>query len=239
MARALLFFFTLLLTLSVRAQTVVPLDIGGARLRVEMPTDYVRVSERSPAYLTHLQAMLPPDNVMIEALMSPDDMLRQLKGKPAQSVAYQIQTMRALERVAYSKEDWRKFRPQLVEQIGTQDMAALTSELERGAQVEIGRMSGGRTTLRLGEIGKPVLYGRDIDTVRFSMVLPISVQTESSTRSGRVVLATIVAVVSERLVILQAGKVVVGDEVEELQRVGEAIDAFHARLLALNAAATP
>ena len=233
MLRSLLLSLVLLLPMAANAQTVVSLDIGGREVKVEVPKDYVRRSEAAPELEEAVQKMLPATNLLIDTLVAADDIPRQKIGLTTKSTTYQIQVMRSLQRVDISADDWKIGRPIMLKEMGVMDLSGV-DEVQKNIDASLEGKTDGAVKVQIGDIGKLLPYGNDADTIRFTMIVPVTIEVNGAKIERRAMVGSLIAVVSKRLVMLYAQRMIEDDEAAALQGVRTDLDAFYARVKALN-----
>lgn len=238
MLRAMVLMLALLLPVAPRAQSVEEIDVGGATVRVEMPEGYVRLGKRSPEMLEAFGRMIPPDNVLIEALLAEADYGRAMIGLPPGEVYYQVQVLRALRETPVSAADWSQVRPTLLRELGGLQTERLMNEASAHIREELETNTGQDARVRMGDAQtKPVAYGDDPRSVRFWMVLPVELQVGDEVRKRKIVAAAATTVVSKRLVFLYAFRSLPENEVADTAAIRATLDAFVERVHRLDAPA--
>lgn len=236
MLRAIVLVLALLLPAAPRAQSVEAIDVGGATVRVEMPEGYVRVGKRSPETLEAFGRMIPPDNVLVEALLAEPDYGRTMIGLPPGEVYYQVQVLRTLRETPVSAADWAQIRPTLLRELGGLQTERLMEEASAHIREELETNSGQDTRVRMGDAQtKPVAYGDDPRSVRFWMVLPVELQVGDEIRKRRIVTAAATTVLSQRLVFLYAFRSLPEDGDVDTAAIRASLDAFVERAYRLDA----
>lgn len=236
MLRAIVLTLALLLPAVPRAQSVEEIDVGGATLRIEMPADYVRLGKRSPELLEAFGRMIPPNNVLIEALLADEDYGRTVMGLPPSEVYYQVQVLRALREAPISDADWVQVRPTLIRDLGGLRTERLMDDASAHIREELESNTGRDTRVRMGDAQtKPVVYGDDPRSVRFWMVVPVELQVGDEVRKRRIVTAAATTVVSKRLVFLYAFRSLPEDAVADTAAIRASLDAFVERVHRLDA----
>lgn len=234
MSRAIVLLFSLLLSGALHAQTIVPLEVGGAEVRIEVPADYLRLSERSPALMEQASALLPPMNRLVEALSTEEEIAARMAGEAPTRISYQVQVLRQMEQTDLSAADWQAGRPLVIRQIGALDMEEVKGTIETHANDTLKERHVPDASVGIGAMNRPVLYGDDPATVNFSMVVPFEFTVAGQTRSVRASVACVMTVVSKRLIYLYAFKLIEGDPDASIREVRAAVDAFSQRTRALN-----
>lgn len=236
MLRAIVLVLALLLPAAPRAQSVEAIDVGGATVRIEMPAGYVRVGKRSPETLEAFGRMIPPDNVLVEALLAEPDYGRTMIGLPPNEVYYQVQVLRALRETPVSVTDWAQIRPTLLRELGGLQTERLMKEASAHIREELETNSGQDARVRMGDAQtKPVAYGDDPRSVRFWMVLPVELQVGDEIRKRRIVTAAATTVLSQRLVFLYAFRSLPEDGDVDTAAIRASLDAFVERAYRLDA----
>jgi hypothetical protein len=238
MLRAIVLMLALLLPAAPRAQSVEEIDVGGATLRIEMPEGYVRLGKRSPEMLEAFGRMIPPNNVLVEALLAEPDYTRTVIGLPPNEVYYQVQMLRELREAPVSAADWTQIRPTLLRELGGLQTERLMEEASAHIRGELETNSGQGARVRMGDAQtKPVVYGDDPRSVRFWMVLPVELQVGDEIRKRRIVTAAATTVLSQRLVFLYAFRSLPENEAADTGAIRASLDAFVERAYRLDAPA--
>jgi hypothetical protein len=236
MLRAIVLVLALLLPAAPRAQSVEEIDVGGAAVRIEMPEGYVRVGKRSPELLEAFGRMIPPNNVLLEALLADDDYGRTVIGLPPNEVYYQIQVQRSLREAPVSAADWAQVRPTLLRELGGLRTERLMNEASAHIREELETNTGQDARVRMGDAQtKPMVYGDDPRSVRFWMVVPVELQVGGEVRKRRIVTAAATTVVSKRLIFLSAFRSLPEDGDVDTDAIRASLDAFVERVYRLNA----
>jgi hypothetical protein len=236
MLRAIMLMLALLLPAAPRAQSVEEIDVGGATVRIEVPEGYVRLGKRSPEVLEAFGRMIPPNNVLIDALLADDDYGRTVIGLPPGEVYYQVQVLRALREAPIAEADWSQIRPTLIRDLGGLQTERLMKEASAHIRQELETNSGQDARVRMGDAQtKPVAYGDDPRSVRFWMVVPVELQVGGEVRKRRIVTAAATTLVSKRLVFLYAFRSLPEDGEADTAAIRARLDAFVERVYRLNA----
>jgi hypothetical protein len=197
----------LLLTanLAVAEQTV-SLTVGGKSIKVAVPDGYVRSSETVPMLYDITAAAIPTGNRLVEFFIANADAKQILLGttKGLKQTNFQVQAMRQIEAIDLSPQDWTQFRPDLVRGLGGADADTLIKADHEKSNERISETAGTAVEVKYGKIGKPSLYGDDQESVRFTMLVPISVKTASGEVQTVVACAGAIVVVSSRLIYIFA-----------------------------------
>lgn len=157
-----------------RAQAVL-VEVGAKEIAVASPGALERVSQVAPTLFTLYQAGLPTTHRLVEAFITPDDLKRTLTGQGVEDETYQVQVMRDVERVQLTDADWQGLRPQMIRQMASLDMTKLIDRQEAAASELNTEAAGVDVDLLFGAIGKLQPYGDDAGSVRFHVLLPVSV----------------------------------------------------------------
>lgn len=238
MLRTIVLVLALLLPAVPHAQSVEEIDVGGAAVRIEVPEGYVRVGKRSPELLEAFGRLIPPNNVLVEALLAEADYGRTAIGLPPNEVYYQIQVQRSLRDVPVSAADWAQVRPTLLRELRGLQTERLMNEASAHIREELETNTGQDARVRMGDAQtKPLAYGDDPRSVRFWMVVPVELQVGDEVRKRRIVTAAATTVVSKRLVFLYAFRSLPEDEVADLDAIRTTLDAFVDRVHRLDAPA--
>ena len=174
MFRSLLLATLVLVSATARAEVVVPLKFGETDVRFAVPDDYLRASEKAPAYFERSAAALPPSIRLVEALVAESDLKGMLIGKNLQQPYVQIQVMRDAEAVQLTAEDWRQLQPMMAQQLGATDLTSTSKAMQQGMNERMGKVSGTEMEVRFGAIGKPNVYSQTEGVIRYLIKLPIS-----------------------------------------------------------------
>ncbi|MFN3841955.1 MAG: hypothetical protein ACK4RW_01675 [Rehaibacterium terrae] len=219
---------------SLAAETVVPLQIGGAELKFAVGEGYLRSSEAAPELHATMAAALPPENRLVEAFITEGDLRRQALGLPGELAVFQVQVLRHVEALGVSEADWQRVRPELARSFGMIDVDALARTTGDEASQRMSEATGVAVGVRFGEIGKPQPYGDDPRSLRFVLRMPVTAAVAGQTQQMTLQLAGAVAHIGGRLVFVYAILPDAGGE--DASRVRAALDGFVDRALALNAA---
>lgn len=234
MRHVLMFLLALCLPMTANAQRAVSLDIGGREVKVEVPAGYVRYSEAVPALNDVIQKALPQTNLLIDTFADERDLVMRNSGSVARYSEYEVQTLRALGTADIGPEEWKIVRPMMLQQIGAMDPSTLNDDMQKNVGGVVADETGGAVKLEVGEVARPALYGDDPDSVRFTMILPSTFVVRGQKVEHRIIVAAVVAVVSRRLVFLYAQRVVGVDAPPDMAGLRADVDAFYARVRALN-----
>ncbi|GAB2509533.1 hypothetical protein [Lysobacter humi (ex Lee et al. 2017)] len=165
-----------------RAQAIT-VEVGGKPIAIASPGPLERASEAAPTLFTLYQAGLPTTHRLVEAFITPGDLERTLTGQPVDDVSYQVQVMRNVEHVDLGEADWRTLRPQIIREVASLDATTLIDGQESAASQRISDAAGVAVDLAFGEIGKLQPYGDDSGSVRFHVLLPVSVEVAGVRRT--------------------------------------------------------
>lgn len=235
MSRILVLALACLLPSLALAETVVPLSIGGTEVRVGIDDGYVRASEKAPAAYATAAAALPPPLRLVEAFLSEDDLKHMLTGQPLQQNYLQVQSLRDAEGVTFSEKEWQEVRPILAKQLGALDMNAIAAATEAGAGQRMGESAGVKIDVDFGDLGKPVLYGDQARSLRFVMLMPITVEVAGTPKQLLLEAAGAVIVLRGKMLYFYAYRN--HQPGDDTSRVRAALDRFVDRAEALNAPA--
>ncbi|MCI4567536.1 hypothetical protein [Lysobacter sp. CFH 32150] len=233
MSRILILALACLLPRLVLAETVVPLSIGGTEVRLAIDDGYVRASEKAPAAHATASAALPPPLRLVEAFISEDDLKRMVTGQPLQQTYLQVQSLRDAEGVTFSENEWQELLPTIAEQLGALDMNAIATSSEAGANKRMSESAGARIDVNFGDIGKPVLYGDRARSLRFTVLMPITVQVAGTSKQLLLEAAGAVTLLRGKMLYVYAYRP--HQPGDDTTRVRAALDRFVDRAETLNA----
>jgi hypothetical protein len=188
----------------VLAETVIPLTVGGQEIRFGIDDQYVRASEKMPTNFSVASAALPPGNRLIEMFVANTDVKRMLMGQPIQGQYLQVQTLRDAESTNFSDAEWQSLRPILIQQSGAINADAYAKSLQNGMGKRVSETSGSDVTFKFGEVGKPKLYGDDLRSVRFSMLIPINGSINGAQHSAQIECVGAITLLNKKLVYIYA-----------------------------------
>lgn len=218
------------------AEVVVPLAMGGTQIRVVADDGYLRTSEMLPTVHAVVAAALPPGNRLVEGFVSEADAKRMVLGLPWQDTFLQVQVLRNAEVLDFTEADWEQGRPALAKALGVIDLNALLGgQADAARDARMSAAAGVAVSSTFGELGKPVLYHSQGPSLRFVMLLPMSVASAGEAHAITLECAGAVARLSNKLVYLFAYRQHVEGNDSTLVRA--ALDRFADRAIALNPAA--
>jgi len=188
------------------AEQSVSLIVGGKPIKVAVPDGYVRTSETIPMLYDITAAAIPPGNRLVEFFIANADAKQILLGKKQglMQTNFQVQAMRQIEVIDLTAQDWTQFRPDLVRGLGDADADTLIKADHEKRNERISETAGTAVDVKYGKIGKPSIYGDDQESVRFTMMVPITVKTDSGELQAAVACAGAIVVVNSRLLYIFA-----------------------------------
>lgn len=156
------------------ARERVTLTVGGAPLQVSMPDGYRATSQDAPSLFSLSAAAMPPGVRLVEALVAEADLKRMVAGGAPQRPYLQVQVPRDAEALRFSAGEWDALRPMLAEQLGAVDLDALNRDAAVPMNERMSTAAGLPVALKLGELGKPVVYSVADGMVRYALRIPVS-----------------------------------------------------------------
>lgn len=214
------------------AEIIVPLSIGGTEIRVAADDGYLRTSEKLPAMHAVAAAALSPGNRLVESFVSEADAKRMLLGLPRRDTFLQVQVLRNAEALDFTEADWEQGRPQIAKALGVMDLNAILANQTSASGERMSAAAGMPVSLSFGELGKPMLYGLQGPSLRFVLLLPMSVEVGGQSHQVTLEGAGAVARLSNKLVYLFAYRE--HAEGSDTTAVRAALDRFVDRAIALN-----
>lgn len=207
----------------VSADQAVPLDVGGKQVKVSVPDGYIRTSETVRPLFDLTAAALPESNRLVEYFIAESDYRDMLAGKAdkLRRPGFQVQVMRSVENAEISAADWQLGRVEIAKTMGLLDTNELMKAESDQANARMSEAAGTKLEVSYGEIGKPQVYGNDPGSLRFSMRVPMSVQTPNGVQQSVISCVGAVTVLNGRLMFLYA----YGDE-KQLPELRAALDRF-------------
>lgn len=216
-------------------RTIREVDVGGATVRIEVPEGYVSVAARSPELLEAMGKTIPNINLLLETLLAKRDYTRVVIGLPAGEMYYQVQVSQTMAEIPVSPREWTEYRPTLIRELGGLRTDRLMAEASEHLTKAVEENTGEDARVRIGGAQtKPIVYGDDPRSVRFWMVMPLEVKVGDEVRRRRIVTAAATTQVSGRLIFLYAFRTIGEDEQADPAEVRAALEAFVARVYALN-----
>jgi len=213
------------------AETVMPVKVGDARLHVGVDDDQLRISQTLPSLHGSMGASLPPTSRLVEGFISQTDAKRVLLGLPWQGTLLVVQSLRSAEPLVFSAAEWEEGRPQLVKTLRGMDLNAAMARM-----AEADRRGGAKvrekSTVEFGDLGKLQVYDDSGPSVRFVVLLPMTVQVDGEARQVTLEAAGAVARLAGKVVYLYAYRH--HAEGNSTQQVRAALDRFADRAIALN-----
>lgn len=214
------------------AEVVVPLSVGDRQVRVAVDEGYLRTSEKLPTIHAVIAAGLPLANRLVEAFVTEADAKRMMLGLPLQDTFLQVQLMRNAESLDFTADEWEQGRPQLARSLGLIDLNAVLKKAAIGSDARMSAASGVEMSTRFGELGKPALYKSEGPSLRFVMLLPVSVQVAGKSENLKLECAGAVVRLSSKLVFLFAYRR--HEQDNDAAQVRAALDDFVERAIALD-----
>ncbi|MGH8077305.1 MAG: hypothetical protein ACREPE_08285 [Lysobacter sp.] len=213
------------------AEVIVPLPVGDTEIRVAVDDDYLRTSEKVPKLHGVVAAGLPATNRLAEGFFSEADVKRIALGLPWQDTHLQVQLMRNLESLDFTQAEWEEGRPQVAKALGVIDINALL-EKDAGVDARMSAAAGFKMSSKFGQLSTPELYESEGSSLRFVVLLPISVEAAGKSEQVTLECAGAVVRLSSKLVYLFAYRQHVdGNDTTEVRA---ALDLFVDRAIALN-----
>lgn len=232
LSRSLVMTLAFLCSGMAAAEVVVPLTIGGTDIRFATDDGYVRTSEILPTVHAVVAAGLPPGNRLVEGFVSEADAKRMVLGLPWQDTFVQVQALRNAEALDFSEADWEQGRPAIAEALGVLDFNALLASQTEGSAARMSAASGIPLSATFGEVGKPALYAVEGISLRFLMLLPMTVDVAGKSHQISLESAGAVVLLSGKLAYVFAYRNHV--EGNDTSAVRDALDRFVDRAIALN-----
>ena len=210
-------------SLSASADQAVLLTIGGKQIKVAVPEGYIRTSETVRPLYDITVAAMPETNRLVEYFIAESDYRDMLAGKAdkLRRPGFQVQVMRSIENAEISAADWQAGRVEIAKTMGLLDTNELIKADSAKANERLSEVAGSQMEVSYGEIGKPQVYGNDPGSLRFTLRVPLSVQTPNGVQQGVISCVGAVTVLNGRLVFLYA----YGDE-KQLPELRVALDRF-------------
>ena len=238
MLRCLTLMLACLCPGAVLAETVVPLDIGDTVVRIALPDGYLQASEKAPALFATSAAAMPPAVRLVETLVADADLKRLLGGSDLTEPYLQVQVLRDAEAVRFSPQEWRDLQPTMEQQLGAIDLDQATQALQPGMGERMSAAAGGAIAVRFGAVGKPMLYSREGDAIRYVVRVPIGGTVNGQAKELVLDCASAVFVLDGKLLTFNAYLRPQG-EADGMTRVRAFLDTAVARAQALNGPAPP
>ena len=179
-------------------------QVGERAVHIASVEGTVRVSEAALPLFGIYQTTLPPTLRLAEALASKEDVARALSGQAIDGTLYQVQVLRAIEGVEMGPDDWTRQRPELARQIGLLDMQQIGRDTGDGASARLTAATGTPIEMKFGEIGKLQRYGDDSRSLRFVLLLPVTLQAGGRTVAAQIECAGASVPLEGRLVFMYA-----------------------------------
>lgn len=214
MFRFLLLVAATLLPAAAFAQTVVPFDVGGATVKIEMPAGYQRVSQVAPERFAGEQASFAvAESLLLDEFVSDADVAAARAGTERRDTVYQVAVSRELA----------------TKPVTDRDMPAICEVIHKGfaSDATKGMLPGVAAT-------KPQSYGHDPDTVRMVFVVPAPASAGGVATGDGAVVVAVVGMLSDRIVQLQAVHACDGAACDRNAVLRVQADAFYGRARALN-----
>lgn len=161
--------------------TTVPLSVGGTTINFPLSNGYVRASVKTPEVFAVTAAAVGTQNRLIESFYTQADARRVTSGALAEDVFYAVQVFRELEGKQISAGEWAQAKPGLAAQMGSLDMNAIMRDDAAGMNQRVRAVSQQDVDIVFGQMGRPMVYGADAESIRFMMVLPVSFSTAGQT----------------------------------------------------------
>jgi len=216
------------------AETVVPLTIGGQVIRVAVDDGYVQSSTQQPTLFAAASAAMPPGNRLVEQFVTAADAKRILLSQTMDDDYLQVQVLRDAENVKLSAADWASARPKLIEQLGGLNINKLTKPMQAGIDKRVSASTGSDVTMKFGQIGKPSIYGDFPDSVRFTVLLPITATVNGKPHQVQLECAGSVVLLNGKMLYAYAYRSYRPED-KNMLGVRTALDHFLDRARALNA----
>lgn len=213
-------------------EVITPLTIGGTQIRFATDDGYLRTSETLPTVHALVAAGLPSSNRLVEGFVSEADAKRMVLGSPFQETFVQVQALRNAEALDFSEQDWEQARPALAEALGVLDLNALLAAQAGGSNARMSAAAAVPVAASFGEVGKPALYVVEGPSLRFVMLLPITVDVAGETHQVSLESAGAVVLLSGKLVYVFAYRHHVDGN--DTAAVREALDRVVDRAIAIN-----
>jgi hypothetical protein len=163
------------------AETVVSLMVGGSEVRVAVADDFVRLSEKLPTVFALEAAAQPKTNHLLEGFISLADAKRIALGGVHEQPLLEVATMRNVEALDFSAADWAQARPMIAKAIGQVDLKAAVVGGQASADQRLSDTVGSTVAVHFGQVGQPVFYGNDPDSVRFVLLVSATVVANGAT----------------------------------------------------------
>lgn len=215
------------------AETVVPLTVGDSQVRVAVADDFVKLSEKLPTVFEMEAAVQPKSNRLIEGFVSLADAKRLALGEFHQQVLLEVAVMRNTEALDFTDADWAKARPMIAKAMGQVDLKAALAGGQASANQRMSDTMGEKVAVKFGDVGKPVLYGNDPDSIRFVLLVSANVVANGKTIPYQVENAGAVVRLGNKLVLMYANRHHAAGDDTSIVRA--ALDGFVDRAIALNA----
>jgi hypothetical protein len=195
---------SLLLLGTAQAQQSSVVAIGGKAVTVSLPEGYVRTTEKLPKLFELTSAALPPGNRLVEFFIAESDLKDLMLGKmqSLQKPNFQIQTIRAMESIDITPQDWKQGREIMAKEMGITDLNAAIAAERKQSNARVSGVAGSAVDIQFGELGKPQQYGNDPDSLRFTLLLPMTFSSEKGNLQTTVAAVGVITVLNQRLVML-------------------------------------
>lgn len=195
---------TVLFLGTAQAQSSSVVAIGGRAVAVSLPEGYVRTTEKLPKLFELTSAALPPGNRLVEFFIAESDLKDLMLGKlqSLQKPNFQIQTIRAMESVEITPQDWKQGREIMAKEMGLADLNAVIAAERQQSNARVSGVAGSAVDIQFGELGKPQQYGNDPDSLRFTLMLPMTFSSEKGNLQTTVAAVGVITVLNKRLVML-------------------------------------
>lgn len=231
MFRTALCLLLALFAVPAHAETTVPLTVGAARIEVAVDDDMLRLSTQAPSVYDVTAAGLPPASRLVDGFISKADAKRALLGQRFEDPFFQIQVLRAMEPLDFTAGDWAQLLPALAKGIGAVDGGVLARD-EADFNKRIGDAADKTVVVHFGEVSKPTIYAMSAAGIRFTMLIPMSMQVDGQTTPLTLECATAVVRLRGKAVLMSAYRTHHdGDDASAVQAL---IDHFADRALAIN-----
>lgn len=216
------------------AEQVVPLTIGGTEIRVAVDDDYLRMSEKLPMGFAMESAVAPKSNRLVEGFISQSDAKLSAMGLARRETLFEVHVLRDMEGLDFTQADWQQARAAIAKSMGALDTKAIVEQGQPSANQRMSETMGRPVAVSFGAVGKPVVYGDDPASVRFVVLMSVTLSANGKSTPVQLETAGAIVRLSNKLVWIYANRRHV--EGDDTTAVRAALDHFAERAIALNQA---
>lgn len=183
--------------------TAETMRVGKTDITLPVDAGYVSARENAPQVYDRMKATLGGSRIRIaDAYLTAADAEQVKAGMSLHGTFYVFATLEQLENAQVDARDWSFGRRVIARSLGLTDPNAEIKGADKRLSEHVSKEVGADVKVELGKVDKPVVYGDDPESVRFSMTLPV--QTTVQGESDRTVLGVdgAIAHVREKVVLV-------------------------------------